>query len=225
MQELKDVVLHVYELQTPQQQQQAHTAGARAMSFFSRMLPSVGMGAYHTELEVMGDRYAFVANAGIVKSRSRDNVPPGATYKEEIQLGACNVRNRGELQVIIQKLSELFHANAYHLVWRNCNHFTLTLATALIRHDSLAESSVKPLEYYPEWINRLANSSKMVISHDDDIVPCNPIEEARKAVGADQKVGWDFSKDRNKKSTTKGKQEKKELTEKQKALLAKIRKK
>ena len=115
---------------------------------------------------------------------------------------------------------------------RNCNHFTETFATAIILQDTLSESGPAKLKTYPEWINRLANTSKMVISHDVDIVPCNVVEEARKAVGADQKVGWGFSNNNNSnaksattsnKWTSNGKSTKKELTEKQKAALAKIR--
>jgi hypothetical protein len=113
---------------------------------------------------------------------------------------------------------------------RNCNHFTETLATAIILQDGLAESGHPKLKSYPEWINRLANTSKMVVSHDDDIVPCNPLEEARKAVGADQKVAWGFSNNNDKSATANNKRNssgkstsKKELTEKQKAALAKIR--
>lgn len=231
MQELKDVVLHVYSLQTPaeQQQQMDSTAGGRAASFFSRMLPQIGMGAYHTSLEVMDDRYTFAANAGIVKTRSnREGIPPGASYKEVIPLGACSVKNRGEVQEIIQKLSSNFGPNSYHLVHRNCNHFTETLATALILQDNLSEpnSILKRLKTYPEWVNRLANTGRMVVSHDSDIVPCNVLLEAGKAVGADEKVGWDFKAGNdNKRTTTQSKIKggKKELTEAQKAALANIR--
>eukprot|EP00339_Tiarina_fusa_P016601 CAMPEP_0117059194 /NCGR_PEP_ID=MMETSP0472-20121206/41113_1 /TAXON_ID=693140 ORGANISM="Tiarina fusus, Strain LIS" /NCGR_SAMPLE_ID=MMETSP0472 /ASSEMBLY_ACC=CAM_ASM_000603 /LENGTH=59 /DNA_ID=CAMNT_0004776797 /DNA_START=51 /DNA_END=227 /DNA_ORIENTATION=- len=59
MNALQDVVLHVYELtpddQQQQQQQQQQSTGVRALSFFTRILPSMGMGAYHTSLEVMDD--------------------------------------------------------------------------------------------------------------------------------------------------------------------------
>jgi hypothetical protein len=117
-----------------------------------------------------------------------------------------------------------------HSYLRNCNHFTETFATAIILHDVLSESGNHPkLKTYPEWINRLANTSKIVVSHDDDIVPCNVLEEARKAVGADRKVGWGLSSNNDKSATTNnqrssnGKSTKKELTEKQKAALAKIR--
>jgi hypothetical protein len=205
------------------------------MSFFSRLLPSVGMGAYHTSIEVMDDRYTFAANAGIVKTRSRnEGIPLGATYKEAIPLGACSVKHRGEVQEIVNKLAEKFGPKSYHLVHRNCNHFTETLATALILKDQLIESSnqkktTKRLKSYPECINRLANTGKMIISHDSDIVTCNVLEEASKAVGAGEKVGWEFTTtgskgqtDTTKKNKTKS-GGKKELTEAQKAALAKIR--
>jgi hypothetical protein len=83
----KDVVLHVYELQP-----------SGNASFFSRMLGSLGHGAYHTSLEVDGYRYTFAANVGIVKTASRnEGVPPGATYKEAIPLGSCSC-TRGEVR-------------------------------------------------------------------------------------------------------------------------------
>lgn len=222
---IKDVTLHVWELQTaPDEQQQQQSTGARALSFFSKLLPSMGMGAYHTSLEVMGDRYTFAANAGIVKSRSRNEaVPGGALFKESILLGACSVRNRGELQEIVKKLDEFFSKTAYHLVHRNCNHFTETFATAIIMKDTLAEPGTHKLKYYPEWVNRLANRSGMVVSHDEDIVPCNVLEEARKSVGADVKVGWEFGSKNKSTNSKRSSSQKKELTEKQKAALAKIK--
>jgi hypothetical protein len=219
MEGAKDVILHVYALQPP-----ANSSGSG--SFISRLLPAVGMGAYHTSLEVDGYRYTFAANAGIVKTMSRnEGVPSGAVYKEAIELGSCCC-NRGEVNGILQKLGKDFHGRSYHLVHRNCNHFTETLATAIILNEKLMDKNQGRLKAYPEWINRLANTSGMVVSHDDDIVPCNVMAEARKATGADEKISWDFSKKESaasssSKSSTK--QSKKQLTEKQKAMLAKIK--
>eukprot|EP00544_Gedaniella_sp_CCMP2646_P011794 CAMPEP_0202484384 /NCGR_PEP_ID=MMETSP1361-20130828/3466_1 /ASSEMBLY_ACC=CAM_ASM_000849 /TAXON_ID=210615 /ORGANISM="Staurosira complex sp., Strain CCMP2646" /LENGTH=218 /DNA_ID=CAMNT_0049113005 /DNA_START=95 /DNA_END=751 /DNA_ORIENTATION=+ len=212
----KDVVLHVYELQP-----------SGNASFFSRMLGSLGHGAYHTSLEVDGYRYTFAANAGIVKTASRnEGVPPGATYKEAIPLGSCSC-TRGEINAILKNLGENFHGRSYHLVHRNCNHFTATLATAIILNDQLVDPKQGRLNSYPEWINRLASSSSMVISHDDDIVPCNVMTEARKASGADGKIGWDLRSSQTgnasaSKSSTQ-QSSKKQLTDKQKAMLARIK--
>lgn len=212
MEEVKDVILHVYLLQSEQ-----------GGSFVSRFLPSMGMGAYHTSLEIDGYRYTFAANAGIIKTKSRnDGVPSGASYKESIPLGACAC-NRGEINAIVNNLGEFFHGNAYHLVHRNCNHFSETLATAAILNDKLVDMKQGRLKSYPEWINRLANTSKIVISHDEDILPCDILLEARKAVGADTKTSWGLKSDDAAKKRMTSVKQKKELTEKQKAMLSKIR--
>jgi len=173
MAEGKDVVLHVYELK-PENGQETSS------SFWYRMLPSIGMGAYHTKIEMDGYHYTYVANQGIVKTLSRyQGVPSNAKFKESIVLGTCSLR--GEVNSIIRELRKTFKPNGYHMVHRNCNSFTETFATAIILYDQLVED-IK-LETYPQWVNRLANTGKMVIPHDSDIVPCNVLEEARNAVG------------------------------------------
>jgi len=228
MEELKDVVLNVYSLAPTSDDQQAQQSSGRAgAGFLARLLPSVGMGAYHTEIVLDGYHYTFAANAGIVKTAAV-RVPPQASFQESIPLGSCRPP-RNEINGIVKKLGDLyFTATAYHLVHRNCNHFTETFATALILHDDLIDNMEKPkkLKSYPEWINRLAGASSMVVSHDEDIVPCQVWLEAAKAVGADEKVGWSLqSKAKTtSKAASKTSNQKKELSEKQKAILAKIRK-
>jgi hypothetical protein len=212
-----DVLLHVYNLETEENQ--------GPPSFLLRMLPSMGMGAYHTSLEVDGFHYTFAANAAIIRTSSRNaGVPSGASFKETIDLGMCNLRNRGEIATVIKKMEAFFKPNAYHLVHRNCNHFSETFATAIIKNTELSQTNCQRLSTYPVWINRLANTGSMVISHDDDIVPCNVLDEARAAAG--QEVSWDLNKEKESKKTKEPKkQTKKTLTDAQKAALAKIRKK
>lgn len=190
----------------------------------------MGLAPHHTSLEVDGYRYTFAANAGIVKTVSRnEGVPPGAIYKEAIPLGGCSY-NRGEVNAILKKLGETFRGNSYHLVHRNCNHFTETLATAIILNDLLVDPNQGGLESYPQWVNRLARTGSTVIGfHEDDIVPCNVMAEARKATGADEKIGWDLGSKQAKSSSAAAKSSKtktsskKELTQKQKEILAKIK--
>jgi len=236
MEELKDVILHVYRLEPSS----ANGDGASSNFFLQRMLPAIGMGAYHTSLEIDGYHYTFAAQRGIcrISSSAHDaSVPPqGATFQETIALGS-NITSRSEILGIVKKLEQsFFTSTAYHLVHRNCNHFTQTLATAVILRDELLETggdkkkqrSRIRLSTYPTWINKLASTSSNFIGHDDDIVPCNVVEEAASAVGAnDGKVSWDLSSSANggreKKATSRS--QKKELTDKQKAILEKIRKK
>ena len=235
MEEVKDIVLNVYALsvqppppptpsqsQTSQQQQSGTTTsisrGNTSWTSFlvGKMLPSIGMGAYHTSLRIGSTTdttrdaytttYTFVAQQGIVsekRSRNTTAVPSHATFKEEIVLGSCTCP-RGQVNEIISLLSQYyFTPNSYHLVHRNCNHFTETLATALIHYREFMDHhmhqingssdigtrrppqprrSTARLSTYPDWINRLASTGANVISHDADIVPCQPYHEAYHAV-------------------------------------------
>lgn len=204
----KDVILHVYKLAPAEDNQRR--------GFFASLLPSIGLGAYHTCLEFDGSCYTFVANVGVVRSSARrrdaQGVPPGATFQESIVLGDCP---KGCIPPILSQLEKSFGPSSYHLVHRNCNHFTEALATAMfLKH------GVTTLPKYPSWINRLAKTSHHVVGHDTDIVPCDPIHEARLAVGVQEKGSKDAKTfGASKKSSG----EKKQLTEKQKAILAKIR--
>ena len=184
------------------------------------------MGAYHTCIEVDGYRYTFAAQAGVIKGPNQlQGVPQGASYEKAIPLGACNA-NRGEIKEILKKLqSQFFHDKAYHLLARNCNHFAETFATALILRDDLIEGKRDRLKSFPQYVNRLASvGNAFVGSGGDDIVPCSPVEEAAFAVGVHDKVGWGFSnKEVESKANKKPSNNKKELSEKQKAALAKLK--
>lgn len=237
MEELKDVVLNIYTLLPAATTDNTERQQA-ATSFLSRLLPTLGMGAYHTELVLDGYRYTFAANVGIVKmvgsqqQQQHQQIPQGS-FREAIPLGSCRP-SRKEINAILKKLGDsYFTNNAYHLVHRNCNHFTETFATALILHDDLIElgpqetNVKKRLQTYPDWVNRLASTGSRMIAHDDDIVPCQIWYEAAMAVGADTKISWNLESNKttirkHQKLAASGK--KKELTEQQKAILAKIRK-
>jgi PPPDE putative peptidase domain len=234
MDELKDVVLNVYTLATDSPDL------GRTVTFFSRMLPSLGMGAYHTSIELDGYHYTFAAGAGIIKTSARHNnqsVPLNAAFREAIALGSCRIpssKSGGGVAAIIKILGEkFFTATSYHLVHRNCNHFTETFATALILHDhivaSSASNSTSPrrqrLAAYPDWINRLASTGALVISHDDDIVPCDVWKEACVALGVDPTTPKSAVSDSASAATATNRTTKKTLTEAQKKALAKIGKK
>lgn len=209
MQEHSDVKLHVWRLQS------------QSSNFLTRLLPTVGMAPYHTSLEVFGTQYSFSVSGITQSSSGREGVPLGAEYEDEIDLGACAV-NKGKFTSIIASLRESFGAKKYHLVHRNCNHFTETLATAIILYDDLQRqegTSTKRLQTYPEHINRLANTSKLVVgTGGDDIVSCNILEEAKLAVGvspiAEKTKGAGKPISRN---------QRKQLTESQKKALAKLK--
>lgn len=135
----------------------------------SRLLPSLGMGAYHTSISIGANHhFTFAARHGIVASRNEPT--EAAIFQESIFLGHCHL-HRGQVQEIVKALRKPFSETAYHLVHRNCNHFTETFALALLRHDDLIEGGNVPrLATYPSYVNRLAGTGAVFIGHDDDIV-------------------------------------------------------
>lgn len=220
-----EVLLHVYKL------------GNTDNFWYRTFLPSVGMGLFHTCIQINGKVYTFDASRGIItqsmKSINIHRLSDGSQLEETISLGTCPLQP-GEIQQIIQKLgTNYFHEKAYHLIHRNCNHFSETLALALIYYQDLIDQGPDPkilqMSTFPHHINRLASTSGIFVKHDSDIVPCKPVQEAAMVVGASEKIGWNLSHKYPKQIDSSKKKEpmarKKELTEAQKAALDKLRNK
>eukprot|EP00578_Thalassiosira_sp_NH16_P015969 CAMPEP_0181116330 /NCGR_PEP_ID=MMETSP1071-20121207/21892_1 /TAXON_ID=35127 /ORGANISM="Thalassiosira sp., Strain NH16" /LENGTH=103 /DNA_ID=CAMNT_0023200565 /DNA_START=347 /DNA_END=655 /DNA_ORIENTATION=- len=99
---------------------------------------------------------------------------------------------------------------------------------ALIFGNDLLEntSGTQKLDKFPAWVNRLARTgTSMGI---DDGNSCDVVAEARAAAGLKGKVGWSLapssSQNNGNGASAAKRSQKKELTEKQKAALAKLKK-
>ena len=158
-------------------------------------------------------------------------MPPNVSYRESIIIGQTWFQ-KGEINEIIQRMRcDKFTGDRYHLANRNCNHFSETFAMALIFGDDLLEKERNDfkLEKYPAWVNRLAKTGTS-LGIDDGCV-CDVLSEARIAAGLKEKVGWGLSSGTSskpsivKKSSGASNNQKKELTDKQKAVLAKLKSK
>jgi hypothetical protein len=225
------VVLNIYELpmSTPEDDQSRMTG---ITSFFSRILPSAGFGAYHTSIDVGNTTYAY-AVGGITKTavaNKHRNLPVQANFTESINLGCVSsytTDSSSDIARNIQKCldylrTHFFTPTGYHLAYRNCNHFTEALATALIvsKADLVQKRS---LNSYPNYINRLARTGSSVLDQSADKTEgttgmCDVMKEARAAMGIDGKTKITKNNDDKQK-----RKQKKELTEAQKKMLAKIK--
>jgi len=158
-------------------------------------------------------------------------MPPNVAYRESIILGQTWFE-KGEINEIIQRMRcDKFTGDNYHLTNRNCNHFSETFATVLIFGIALLEEDKTDfrLEKFPKWVNRLAKTGTS-LGIDDGKSGCDVLAEARIAAGIKDKVGWGLSSGTSFKKSpisgkAHGKRQKKELTEKQKAVLAKLKSK
>lgn len=214
-------------------------------SLVSSWLSPLGMGAYHTSIDVRGFRYQFGANVGITRTASPQGggdtadsirfVPPNGSYKESIILGQT-WSEQGDINAIIQRMRyDKFRGDMYHLVQRNCNHFSETFALALVMTTELLDegnASLK-MDKFPQWVNRLARIGSSLTNDDMTAAACDVIAEARIAAGVKGKVGWELSttttsssltSSKHNSSTDKSRSQQKVLTEKQKAVLAKLKK-
>ena len=191
------------------------------------------IGAYHTSIDVRGFRYQFGASVGITRTASPRGggdtadsirfVPPNGAYRESIVLGQTRTE-QGEINAIVQRMrDDGFRGDTYHLARRNCNHFSEAFAMALILGNELMEGNgVRTLEKFPAWVNRLARIGSL--GNEDGNAACDVVSEARVAAGAKGKVGWDFNSNDGARGTAdRIRSQKKELTDKQKKALAKLK--
>ena len=248
----EEVILHIYELHADNQTSAASSNGGDATATSAqatpaqRLLPflrTIGLGTYHTSLQIRSKCYSFAAGVGIAQSTPpisgrEQYAPTNARYQESITLGTTTL-SQGKINEIVNKLRDTtFNNTSYHLINRNCNHFTTTLAMALLHYDQLTDPGHHPsLAKYPAWVNRLARTGTGLgcLNGEGVDVICDPEREARVAVGAEERVGWDLIKngggnaqsatDSKKASAGGNSSKKKELTEEQKKILAKLKKK
>ncbi|XAR50490.1 hypothetical protein NMG60_11004832 [Bertholletia excelsa] len=105
----------------------------------------LGLGVYHSGVEVHGVEYAFGAHeyptTGIFEGEPRKC--EGFTFRKAILVGWTE---KGPLEVrrVMEQLAGVYKGNAYNLITKNCNHFC---------NDACLKLTGKPI---PSWVNRLA---------------------------------------------------------------------
>nr|KJB25514.1 hypothetical protein B456_004G195500 [Gossypium raimondii] len=104
-----------------------------------------GIGIFHSGIEVHGLEYGFGAHeyptSGVFEVEPRSC--PGFIFRRSILLGSTNL-SRSEFRSLMEQLSQKYHGDTYHLIAKNCNHFTNEVCMQL---------TGKPI---PGWVNRLA---------------------------------------------------------------------
>ncbi|RLM55331.1 hypothetical protein C2845_PM10G14570 [Panicum miliaceum] len=104
-----------------------------------------GLGIFHSAVEVHGSEYSFGAHdypsSGVFEVEPKNC--PGFIYRCTIFIGRTSLSPM-EFREFIQRMASEYHGDTYHLISKNCNHFTDDLSTRL---------TGKPI---PGWVNRLA---------------------------------------------------------------------
>ncbi|RRT50189.1 hypothetical protein B296_00051904, partial [Ensete ventricosum] len=104
-----------------------------------------GIGVFHSGIEVHGMEYGFGAHdyssSGVFEVEPKSC--PGFIFRRSVWLGTTDM-SRSEFRVFIEDLAGKYHGDTYHLIIKNCNHFTDEVCVRL---------TGKPI---PGWVNRLA---------------------------------------------------------------------
>ncbi|KAI4380060.1 hypothetical protein MLD38_006289 [Melastoma candidum] len=105
----------------------------------------IGFGIFHSGIEVHGKEYGFGAHefpaSGVFEVEPR--TCPGFMYRCSISLGRVNMPQT-EFRSFIENMASEYHGDTYHLISKNCNHFTNDLSRRLTGRR------------IPGWVNRLA---------------------------------------------------------------------
>nr|KAF6302473.1 desumoylating isopeptidase 2 [Pipistrellus kuhlii] len=93
------------------------------MYWMNEYTSSIGIGVFHSGIEVYG--------------------------RESVVLGSTDFLE-DEIEKIVEELGKEYRGNAYHLMHKNCNHFSSALSEILCGKE------------IPRWINRLAYFSSCI---------------------------------------------------------------
>ncbi|WOL06095.1 deSI-like protein [Canna indica] len=112
----------------------------------------VGLGVFHSGIEVHGMEYGFGAHeysfSGVFEVEPKNC--PGFIFRRSVWLGTTKM-SRSEFRSFIEELSEKYHGDTYHLISKNCNHFTDEVCKQLTG------------KRIPGWVNRLARIGRIAM--------------------------------------------------------------
>ncbi|XP_042506570.1 deSI-like protein At4g17486 isoform X2 [Macadamia integrifolia] len=104
-----------------------------------------GLGIYHSGIEVHGMEFAFGAHeyptSGVFEVEPK--CCPGFVYRRSVLLGSTDM-SCSEFRLFMEQHSGNYHGDSYHLIAKNCNHFTDDVCMRLTG------------KRIPGWVNRLA---------------------------------------------------------------------
>lgn len=105
-------------------------------------LYNLGLGMYHSGIEVDGREFTFASGAGIFSHAPRG--AQGARFREQLYLGDVSI-TAAELDRLIARLKPDWPGTKYNVLKCNCNHFADALSNELLSRG------------IPLWINRMSS--------------------------------------------------------------------
>ncbi|RWS27509.1 desumoylating isopeptidase 2-like protein [Leptotrombidium deliense] len=126
------------------------------MCSFNSYTSALGVGVYHSGVHIYNTEFGYGGHpfefTGVFEIEPRDEEALGEDtfkYKESLLIGYTDFTD-DEVREIVKQIGNEFRGDQYHLLHKNCNHFTDIVCKTLCGKG------------IPSWINRLAYISTCV---------------------------------------------------------------